>query len=399
MLGALETVQGFLEHRRQGGGLLDQVVVGQQLQGRQAGGAGNRVAGVGVAVAELDHVLRSRLLHEGVVDLAGGDHCAQRDGTVGDLLGGVHDVRGHAEVFGTGPFTHAPKRRDHFVEDQQDVVLGADLAQALQVALGRHDHTGGTGHRLDDHGGDVGRIMQFDQLEQLVGQLHATGFGHALGEGQVRLQGVRQVVGVHHLAEHLAVAADAAEAGAGDVHAVVATGTADELGLARLALQAPVGTRHLHGGVGALGARTGVEHVVEAGRGQLGDLFGQQVGQRMAVLEARGVVEGAQLTGDRFLNLGAVVAGAAGPQARQAVEHATALVVDEVVAFGPDNDARVALEVAVGGERHPVSVELQLVGKGRGSFRQCHGSYLAQAMCSAWDGRAVPRVAAKLPEA
>ena len=66
----------------------------------------------------------------------------------------------------------------------------------------------------------------------------------------------------------------------------------------------------------------------------------------MAVLEARGVVEGAELLGHGLLDFLAVVPGAAGPQAGQAVEHAAALVVDEVVAVGADDrDGEGALDV------------------------------------------------------
>jgi hypothetical protein len=253
-------------------------------------------------------------------------------------------------------------------------VLGADLTQALQVAHWRHDHTGRTGHRLDDHGGDVGCVVQFDQFQQFVGQLDTAGGRHALGEGQVRLQGVRQVVGVHHLAEHLAVAADAAQRGAGNVHTVVTTGAADKFGFAWLAFQTPVGAGHFHRGVGALGTGIGVEHMVEASRRQLGDFLGQLIGQRVAVLEARRVIEGAQLLGHGFLNFFTVMPGTAGPQARQAVEHATALVIDKVVTVGTDNQAWVALEVAVGGKRHPVRIQLELAGQGWDfDLRHVHG--------------------------
>jgi len=216
--------------------------------------------------------------------------------------------------------------------------------------------------------------VQFDQLEQLIGQLHAAGFGHAAGVRQVRLQGVRQVVGVHHLAEHLAVAADAAEAGAGDVHAVVTAGAADELALARLTFQAPVGAGHFHCRVGALGAGAGEEYMVEVAGHQRGNLFGQAERQRVAVLEARRVVQAAQLLGHRLLDFAAAVAGAAGPQAGQAVEHLATLVIDQGVAVGADNDARIALEGAVGGKGHPVGVQLELAGDdGVGAVRQVHG--------------------------
>ena len=366
-------MQRSLELRRQLGGLLDQVLALEQLQGGQASGTGDRVRRVSVAVGELDHVLRRRLLHEGVVDLTAGDHRTQRDGAVGDLLGDVHQIRGHTEELRAAPLAHAAKAGDHFVENQQDVVLRTDLAQALQVAHRRHDGTGRAGHRLDDHRGDVGSVMQLDQLEQFVGQLHAAGLGHALGEGHARLQGVRQVVGVHQLAVHLAVAADAAERGAGDVDAVVATGATDEAGLGRLAFQAPVGLGHLHRGVGALGAGAGEEHVIELARHQVGDLLGQLERQRMAVLEAWRIVEGAELLGHGFLDFLARVAGAAGPQAGQAVVDLAALIIDQPTAFSTHDQTRVALEVAVGGERHPVRIQLELAGQGRGcGLRHVH---------------------------
>jgi hypothetical protein len=82
---------------------------------------------------------------------------------------------------GVTPKASAPRRAcraaeagDDLVEDQQDAVLGADLAQALQVALGRRQHAGGAGHRLDDDGGDGRGVVQRDEaLQQLVGQLGA----------------------------------------------------------------------------------------------------------------------------------------------------------------------------------------------------------------------------------
>ena len=95
-------------------------------------------------------------------------------------------------------------------------MLVADLAQALQVADRRYQYAGGA-----DIGSTITAAM-FEAScssisEQFVGQLDAAGLGHPAGERHARLQGVRQVVDVHQLAEHLAVAADPAEAGAGDV--------------------------------------------------------------------------------------------------------------------------------------------------------------------------------------
>ena len=67
----------------------------------------------------------------------------------------------------------AAETRDHFVEYQEDVVLVADLAQALQVADGRQDHPGRSGDGLDDDRGDGGGVVQRDQALQLVGEMGA----------------------------------------------------------------------------------------------------------------------------------------------------------------------------------------------------------------------------------
>ena len=114
--------------------------------------------------------------------------------------------------------------------------------------------------------------------------------------------------------------------------------------------------------------------MIEAGRSQLGDFLGQLIGQRVAVLEAWRVIQGAQLLGHGLLNFFAVVPSATGPQAGQAVEYATALVIDEVIAIGADDQTRIALEVAVGGKRHPVRIQLELAGQGRDfDLRHVHG--------------------------
>src|SRR5690606_29027723 len=162
--------------------------------------------------------------HEGVVNFAGCDDGAHGNCTIGDLLGNVHDVGRDTEELRAGGGSHAAECRDHFVEDQQNVVLRADFAQTLQIALGRHDDAGRPRHGFDDYGGNIRCVVQLDELEQFVGQLHAARFRLATAEGLVGLQGVGQVIDVHERAEHLAVAADAAQAGAGHVHAVVGAG-------------------------------------------------------------------------------------------------------------------------------------------------------------------------------
>src|SRR5690606_2375393 len=177
---------------------------------------------------ELDCVLGQRLVHEGVVDFSIDDDGAHGYGTVSHLLGDVHHVGRDAEEISASVGAHAPEGRNDFVKDEQDVVLVADLAKTLQITLGRDKHPGRPGHGFYDHCCNVGGVVQFDELEQLVREFHAACFGLTASEGEIGLQGMRQMVDIHHGAKQLAVATYAAHAGATDVHPVVAAGSANE---------------------------------------------------------------------------------------------------------------------------------------------------------------------------
>ena len=320
---------------------------------------------VGVAVGKLDGVVGTTGGHEGVADVLLDHHATQRLGAVGDLLGEVDDVGRDAKGLGAGPVAGAAETGDHLVKNQQDVVRRADLAQALQIALGRNDHAGRTGERLDDHGRDVGGVVQADHVEQLVGQLGA-GLGHAPRKRAVGGLGVGQVIGLDALAKVLAVAQDAAHRNATEVHAVVALEPPDQAGLARLAAHAPVSTGHLQGGVGRLGAGAGEEHAVEAGGHALHDLVGQLERQRVGEVERGRVVQRGDLLAHRLHDLLAPMAQAAAPQTGQAVEHLAAIGGRVIRALTAHDQARVLLELAVAREGHPVGGQPVGVGAGGG---------------------------------
>ncbi|MNT76827.1 hypothetical protein D3C72_2158790 [compost metagenome] len=92
--------------------------------------------------------------HKCLINLWPNHHRAHRLGAVGHLFGDIHDVRSDAEGFGPGQGTAATEGGDHFVKNQQDIVLSADLADALQITDRWHNHPGGTGERLNNHRGD-----------------------------------------------------------------------------------------------------------------------------------------------------------------------------------------------------------------------------------------------------
>src|SRR5690606_34360584 len=190
----LHAVQSLLEVRNDFGGTVNQAVAVEQVERGNAGCAGHRVGRVGVAMGEFHHVFGEVLAHEGVVDLAVDHHGPHGDGAVGHLLRDAHDVGGDTEEYSTVGGAHEAEGGEAFVKDQQDVVLVTNVAPALQVALGRNQHTRRAGHGLDNDGGDIRCGVQLDQLEQFVRQLDPTRFRLAAREGQTGLQGVGQVI-------------------------------------------------------------------------------------------------------------------------------------------------------------------------------------------------------------
>ena len=98
---------------------------------------------------------------------------AHRHGGVGQALRHRQDVGDDAEPVGAERRAEPAEAGDDLVEDQQDAVPVADLAQPLQIAERRHQHAGRSGHRLDDHGGDGVRAVQRDQRFERVGEMRA----------------------------------------------------------------------------------------------------------------------------------------------------------------------------------------------------------------------------------
>ena len=83
--------------------------------------------------------------------------------------------------------------------------------------------------------------MQHNQLLEVVGQF-STRIRLTLCEGQIRLQGMRQMIRIAELAEHFSVSPDPAQTGAGKVHPVIALVSRDKSSFRGLALAAPIGS-------------------------------------------------------------------------------------------------------------------------------------------------------------
>jgi hypothetical protein len=277
-------------------------------------------------------------------------------GTVplGESLGGGHHVRLDVEIVDSERRRQAAEAGDDFVEDQQDAVLGANLAQALQVALGRDQHAGRSRHRFDDDGGDGRGVVQRDDAFQLVGQ-----FG-AVFRLAARVRILRQVVRVRQVvdarqqrAEGLAVVADAAHRQAAEADPVVAALAPDQAGASALAARLVVGQRDLQRGIDGFRAGVGIEHLAELVVRVVHQPLGQLEGGRMAHLEGGRVVELAGHFADRGGDLRLAVAARHAPQAGGAVEHLLAVDVAVIHALGRSQQARLGLEITVVGEWHP----------------------------------------------
>ena len=164
-------VDRFFEHRFQRAGGGKRVFFSIDIERGQRGGGGERVARIGVAVQELDGLCRA--LHQRLIDGFAHQHRAHRHHAIGQPLGGGDDVRRDAEALGGKGRADAAKRGDDFVENQQNAVAIADLAQALEIADGRHQNAGGAGHRLDNKCGNIAGVVQRAQALQVVGQMGA----------------------------------------------------------------------------------------------------------------------------------------------------------------------------------------------------------------------------------
>ena len=191
--------------------------------------------------------------HEGVVNIVFNEHRPHRHHAIGQPLGGGHDVGHHIEILSRERRAQAPEPGDDFVKNQQNAVGVANLAQALQIALGRDQHAGGTSHRLDDDSGNRRGVVQFYHPLQIVGKFSAV-FRHPAGKRvALDIMGVANVVGAgKHCAEHFAVGADAAHRDAAEIGAVIAALAPDQPGSGTLTAHPVIGQRHFQGGVDRL---------------------------------------------------------------------------------------------------------------------------------------------------
>ena len=123
---------------------------------------GDRMAGVGVAVHELDRVRWAFFMdrHHRVVQMASANHATERDHAIGHALGEVQHIGHDAKIVCGKVGAQAAKTGDDLVKNQQNAVLVANLAQTLQIAFGRQVPASTARHRLHHDRCNVAGVMQ-----------------------------------------------------------------------------------------------------------------------------------------------------------------------------------------------------------------------------------------------
>ena len=299
--------------------------------------ARDRVAGEREPVDEAVLTLEERLRHA-----IGGDDGAHRRVGAGDPLRRGDQVGQVVVALGPEPVAEAPPRADDLVGDQQDVVLVADLAHALPVALGRGEAPAGVLHRLHDHGGHRVRALELDLVRHGLGQVGLADHPARQAE-RVRIGHVNAAR--HQGLERLAQGRDPGRRQGAQRRPVVGDLAGDDLRLVRVAGELVVLARELDRGLDRLAAAAGEEHAVQVTGREIGDARGQLDGGRVRVGPVGEELQVLGLVGARLGDVGPAVADVHAEESGQAVEVAVALLVPDVAALPADDDRDVVVGV------------------------------------------------------
>ena len=295
----------------------------------------------------------------GVVDLLVDRHCAHRNRAVGQGLGHGDEVGPDLETLRRKPLPGTAEAGDDFIEYQQDCVLVANLAQALEVAGRRHIHANGTGNRLNEtrgyavaamHGDDpfqiVCQVCTMLRLAQLIALIFLPGMTHMTDVGQPARR------------ECLTVAHHPGQRHATEIYPVICPFAGHKTRALGLAASTVIRQGDFHRAVHRLGAGVGEKHFVQAFRQQFAQAFGQFKGQRRSALKMRGEVQGQQLFANGFGDLAAAMAGGTAEQPRAAIEQRATFAIPVVHTLGADKQLRGPLELAVIGKRQPLVIQI-----------------------------------------
>ncbi len=133
--------------------VVDQVLILVDIDHGVGGRAGHGVC----TVRQAD---RQRLVRKMLHDLLAHDDAAQRDVAAGKALRHAQDVRHHAVVVDTEPFSGAPEAAHHLVADGEDAIFVRDGLHAFPVAGRIFDTAAGAAFALHQDRSDVFRSFE-----------------------------------------------------------------------------------------------------------------------------------------------------------------------------------------------------------------------------------------------
>ncbi|VCU71771.1 hypothetical protein PIGHUM_03861 [Pigmentiphaga humi] len=349
-----QSMHGRLENRLQFGRAGKQSFPHIEIQSRHRRCRRRGMARIRIAVEQLHRTGRRRLHHR-IVQRPRHGHGPHRNRGIIDALGHRQQIRRHPEPLGRRRRAQPSERRDHLIEDQQNAMPGAQLAQALQIAARRHQHPRRPGHGLDDHGRHRGRIVQGQQPLQLIRQMRAPLGLAPRKRGLGEIPGCRQMVHPRHQvgAISLAVRPHPAHRHPAETHAVVAPLPSDEPHALSFSARAVIGQRDLQRGVDRLRPRIREKNAVQALRHDGRHPLRRLEGHRMPHLERRRVIQRLHLAQHRLDDFLPAMAGIAAPQAGRSVQDPAAGGIAVVHAVGRHQQARRGLELPVRRKRHP----------------------------------------------
>src|SRR5262245_2732720 len=150
----LEAAEHHLAHSL---GVLDEILLQDDLERGEAGRGGQRVAAIARrAGARVGPGLRGR-------GLLAGDHAGQRKAAAHPLAD-RHDVGHDPVVLGAPHGAGTAEPGDHLVGDQERAMLARDSLHSTQEAVRGNDVAGGALHRLDDDRADLARRLIPDDV-------------------------------------------------------------------------------------------------------------------------------------------------------------------------------------------------------------------------------------------
>src|SRR4051794_19521684 len=309
---------------------LEDVEVGERDRGAHRVPAPRDAVGEGV-----------RALEERLHDAVAGDDGAHRGVRARQALGRRDHVGEVVVLLGAEHVAEPAVGADDLVGDQQDVVLVADLADALEVALGRREAAAGVLDRLHDDGRDRVGALELDAVRDGLREV----LGAVAGRQAVEVR-VRHVAAARgERLERLAQRRHAGGAERAHRRAVVGDLARDDLVLVRVARELVVLAGELQRGLDRLAAARGEEDAVEVAGRELGELGGELDRARVRVGPRREEAELLGLVGAGLGHVGAPVADVHAEQRAQAVEIAVAVLVPDVAPVALDDDRDVRLGV------------------------------------------------------